>query len=315
MNIPEGIFDLIYLPSNGLFYPNKKNSLLIKYLTAKEEFVLTSPSFREGGKALKMVLESVIIDKDIKVEELLVADKEAIILFLRSTAYGDSFPLEFECSDCHAKTNNPLNISSLEMVDMHSLPDDLGEFEYTLPMSKSKVKFKPLTVADEELLEKNSRKKTIQGVEYKQEITSKYLLQLTEIDEHREKSYIESFIKRMSLKDSIALREYIERTEPGINKRIKLVCSSCEKEYYDNLNISSDFLGITPEYRKNIDEEIFLLCYYGQGGYDREQVLKMSVSERKWAIQRISEEIEKKNKAEADAAKKAKGSSKSGRTR
>lgn len=307
----ENLFDLIYLPSKGLFYPNKKSSLMVKYLTAREEYILTSPSLREDGRALKMILESVIIDKDIKIKDLLVADKDAIILFLRSTAYGDKYPVEFVCTNCNNKTEISFAISSIEMNDICELPDENGEFEFFLKLSKKKVKFKPLTVADEEVLEKllETKKKKFNDIEFKEEITSKYMLQLTEIDGNRDKKTIENFIKKMPLKDSSDLRNHIEKTEPGINKKIKLNCPNCEREFFDNLKINSDFLGITPKYRKNINEEVFLTWYYSHGGVTRDQAIKMSVADRKWTIQRISEEIEKKNKAEEAAMKKGKSSS------
>ena len=78
-----------------------------------------------------------------------------------------------------------------------------------------------------------------------------------------------------------------------------------QPEFYQSEFTDSSFLGITPEYRTNILEEIFLLTYYHKGGITRDEVYKMTISERRWEIQRISDEIEKKNKAEEDAYRKA----------
>ena len=312
----ESDFDMLHLPSQGLFYPNKNSSLLIKYLTAREENILTSPALAENGRALKMVLDSVIIDKDICVDDLLVADKDAIILFLRSTAYGDTFPLEFECVNCGKKVETPFKISSLESIDLTRFPNEKGEYEYELPISKKKIKFKPLRVAEEVELEKliESKKKYVYNTEFKESITLRYLSQLTEFDGNTDKKQIESLIKKMPLKDSISLRTYIEKNEPGINKKISLKCPMCLTEYYDTLRIGSEFLGLQPEYKQNIKEEIFLLGYYGKG-ISRDSALRMSVSDRRWNIQRISEEIEKKNKAEEDASKKANSKNSSSSTR
>lgn len=304
----DGGFDMIYLPSRGLFYSNKTNSLLIKYLTSREEKVLTSPSLIESGVALEMILKSCIIEKEIDINSLLVADKDAIILFLRSTAYGDKIPLQFKCTNCGSENDTDFRISSLEMKDNISYPNEKGELEFTLPITKSNVKIKPLTVADEKVLEQKlkSKRRYFYGVEYFEEVTERYALQIVEINGKTDKSYINKFIKSMPIKDSTALREFVENSEPGIDKNIKLSCSNCHTQYKDTLRITPEFLGVTPDYRKNLDEEIFLVWYYSRGGITRDQAIKMSVADRKYNIQRISEEIEKKNKAEEEAAKKAK---------
>ena len=84
-------FDLVVFPSMGLFYDNKKTYALVRYLTGIEENILTAPMLSEYGLAMDMALNSVILDDDIDLDNLLVCDKNAIILFLRSTSFGFTF--------------------------------------------------------------------------------------------------------------------------------------------------------------------------------------------------------------------------------
>ena len=304
----ETPFDVLYLPSGGKFYDNEKSSFLIKYLTGREENVLTSPTFHQDGQALRMVLDSVLIEDDINIDELLVCDKDAIILYLRSTSYGDSFPLTFECAKCKNKEEHPLRLSSLEIRYNLEPPDDKGEFSFVLPKRNAEVKFKPMTVLDELELQKSLKltSSMVYGKELQKTITTRYEIQISSFGGNTNKDYIKKSIKTIPISDSVKLRSYMKDVEPGIQKEITLQCSSCESKYKDELQINSQFLGITPEYRTNIMEEVFLLTYYSKGGISRDEAMRMSVSERRWTINRISEEIEKKNKAEEEAVKKAK---------
>lgn len=305
-------FDLLYLPSQGLFYPDKSPYLHIQYLTAKEEYILTSPSLSEAEMASKIVLESVVLDKKFPIDELLVGDRNAIVVFLRSTSYGDNFPLKFRCPKCSSEEEMKFGLSSLESKDIIDVPDENGLFTFELPKSKSIVKFSPLRIKDEEELNKliDNKKKKIGDSYFKEEVTARYLIQIKSIDGNCEKEFIEKFTKRMSLIESNKLRDYMEKVEPGINSVIKFHCSSCDHDFKEDLKINDEILKLPPEHRENVNEEMFLASYYSQGGMTKDQVFRMSVSDRRWYINRISAEIDKKNKAEEAAVRKARSSSK-----
>ena len=129
-------FDLLYIPSKGIFYSGKTPYFIIQYLTAKEESILTSPSLSESGMASKMVIDSVVINKEFDIGEMLVGDRNAVALFLRSTSYGDSFPLKYSCPKCQSEQELDFKLSSLESKDVDEVPNEKGLFSFVLPKSK-----------------------------------------------------------------------------------------------------------------------------------------------------------------------------------
>ena len=104
-------FDLVFFPSMGLFYDNKKAYALVKYLTGVEENILTSPMLAEHNLAIDMALKSVILDEDIDIDKLLVGDKNSIILFLRATSFGPIYDVQIMCTKCNNSGKTSFNIS------------------------------------------------------------------------------------------------------------------------------------------------------------------------------------------------------------
>ena len=81
-------YDVVELPSRGIYYPNGTKSLKVAYLTAADENVLSSPNLAANGDIVTELLKRKILTKDVPVEELTREDKEAILIFLRNTAFG-----------------------------------------------------------------------------------------------------------------------------------------------------------------------------------------------------------------------------------
>ena len=319
-NVP---FDEIFIPSKGLFYKNKKESFLVKYLTAKEENVLTSPSLVDSGKATDLVLSSCILDWEGDSKDMLIGDRDAFFIYLRSTSYGDKVTFNYTCSSCKKDSECNVLLSSLEMKEVKDIPDENGQFSYTLPKMKIKltqegdkesvnIKFRPRTVGDEISINKITKKiqKTIKGVEIDSSIEARYQVQITSINDIEDKKFIKNIIKRMPISDSAILRNYMNSTEPGIDNVIKSSCSFCQEISNNILPMGQGFLHLGEEYRKNMMDEVFLISYYGKGGHTRDELYSMPVYERRWVMERISEEVDKKNKAEKAAENKAKSQAK-----
>lgn len=305
-------FDLVVFPSMGLFYKNKKQHILVRYLTGIEENILTSPMLDEYGIALDMALKNVVLDQDINIDELLVGDKNAILMFLRATAFGPEYHLQIVCPKCNQTGKTSFNITQMQARDMIMPPDESGEFMYVLPKMKIGeepvvIKFRPMTYADEKLInqqdkyqQQNSGNKSIS-----RSITLRYSNQITSINGSDDRDLIENVIKKMPIKDSASLRKFMEKVEPGIDNNIDLKCSKCSHVMHEKYDVNNSFLGLTPEYKNVIWEESFLLWYYSQGGVSRDETFMMSTAERKWALERINEELQKKHDAEKKAQESA----------
>ena len=302
-------FDALTLPSMGLFYSSKTSVLYVKYLTAREENILTQPSLMENGYGLELVLDSVVINKEIELDELLVGDKQALLLYMRSTSYGDSFPIITECPKCNMTGETKFELSSLSAKELNNFPDDNGLYTFVMPKmklngEKVEIKFEPLRIRHEKKINSLIENEKKENKKYFSNVTLKFQMQIFSINGITDKSFISKIIKKFPIKDSSELREYMDYVEPGINTNVPVSCKNCSNKYETNLYITNDIFTLDPTYKSNLWEEIFLIWYYGKG-VNRSDIYNMSTVERRWSLQRISEEIDKRNKAEQAAADKA----------
>lgn len=316
-------FEEISIPSKGLFYSNNQNSFMVKYLTSKEETVLTSPTLSESGKAMEIVLSSCILDWSGDFKDILVGDKNAILLYLRSTSYGDDFKFNYICSSCKKETEGSVRLSSLESKEIDDLPNESGEYIFELPKMKIKnpnnnklenvvINFKPKTIGDEIKIKELENEDNITIGEHliKSTTQATYRVLINSINGIKDDNFIKNVLKKMSLPDSSSLKEYMNKVEPGINTEFKSICQNCGNESKNRFPIDVNLFGYPDNYRESLMDEVFLVSYYSKGSITRSDAINMSVLERRWAMQKINEEVEKKNKAEKAAMTKAKNNSK-----
>lgn len=298
-------FDLVVFPSMGLFYKDKKSHVLVKYLTGIEENILTAPMLYEYGMAMDMALQSVILD-DVNINDLLVGDKNAIILFLRATAFGHIYDIQIVCPHCNQSGKTSFDITEMTAKDILIEPDDEGLFTYVLPKMKLNnepviIRFRPMTHADEKAIVQQDQmfQKYNRGISIYN--TLRYTNQIVSINGVSDKEKIAVIVQKIPIKDSNSLRSYMDKAEPGINNTVSIQCPKCNAIMKEEFKIDGHFLGITPEYKNVVWEESFLLGHYSQGALKRDETFTISTAERKWRIQRIQEEIEKKQEAEKKA--------------
>ena len=145
-------YDIISLPSNGECYRNKTERVPVAYLTAYDENFITSPNLYKDGLVIDFLLKHKIMNKDINIDELVSGDVDAIILFLRATSYGPEFPIYVRDPETGEQIETVVDLSTLKSKEFTLKGDKDGYFEYELPVSKDKVKFKFLTRKDEKNL-------------------------------------------------------------------------------------------------------------------------------------------------------------------
>jgi hypothetical protein len=221
-------YDVIPLPSKGLFYENKKSSIKVSYLTAADENILLSQNLLKSGKALDVLLDRKIMDKDIKHNELLPGDRDAIFMFLRTTGYGHIYPVKLRDPKTGEEFEYEVDLSNIKYKELVE-PDMNGEFSIQLPLSKSLVKFRMLTTKDLSDIEEGEEKKKKMMKFYLDETVTKRLERLImEIDGDRDKSRIAQFISRMKIGDSVAIRKAYSNNEPGIDMNLEVEAPSGE---------------------------------------------------------------------------------------
>jgi hypothetical protein len=215
-------YDVLELPSQGILYKNKKSSVKVSYLTTIDENILSSQNIINSGKLVDILLERKVKDLGFDTKDLLDGDRMAILVFLRSTGLGDKYIQAVIDPETGKVVPGEIDLPSLTQKKLSIQPDEKGEFDFELPQSKHKVKFRFLTGRDEEeidLQDKNLMERN--GDDISQKITLRLERQIMEINGERDKMKLSSIIKKLSLKDSRSLRKYITDLEPGIDFNTK----------------------------------------------------------------------------------------------
>lgn len=150
-------YDIISLPSNGQCYKNKVSRVPVSYLTAYDENLITSPNLYKDGMIIDFLLKQKVVGNDLNLDELCVGDVDAIILFLRATSYGSEFPIVARDPMSGEEVESVVDLSTLKYKEFTLVGDENGNFEYELPVSKDKVKFKFLTRKDLRILDTLSK--------------------------------------------------------------------------------------------------------------------------------------------------------------
>lgn len=234
--------DYIDLPSGGLFYPSGKKTVEVKYLTAEDENILTSTDLIKSGKVLDVLLQNALIDKDITADEMLTGDRNAVLINLRITGYGDEYETKTTCPSCSEVNEKSILLSSLSNREVFDKPDSEGLFSVMLPKSKANIRFRLLNGADENRLQKinETGKKTVKGrLKVATILTERYLLQIMDVNGNRDKTYIKKFIGVMPIADSFFFREYLKDMEPGIDLNHDFECNNCGTPYRQEVPITA----------------------------------------------------------------------------
>lgn len=217
-------FDLVPIPSKGLTYKGIKDKIAVSYLTASDEDLITSPNLYLDGRVIDLLLRKKIIDKNIKPELLCKGDRDAIIVWLRSTGYGSEFPVTVKDPASGENFETEVDLSEIKLNDFKLIPDKNGLFEFILPKSKSIIKFRFMTHADEKnytkILEKSNPK-------VKKHILSEAKNSLSAIIENDDK--IDNVLKE-KLKQAVEnIKTYTDLIPDDDNKYIKSVTYILEK--------------------------------------------------------------------------------------
>ena len=151
----------VSLPSKGLLYPKdsplSSGKVDIKYMTAKEEDILTSPNLIKQGTVVDKLLESVIVTEGVSIDDLLVGDKNAIMIAARILGYGKDYNVNILDPDSGEENPVVVDLTKLKNREISDKTYKNGnEFEFELPNSKRKLTFKVLTQADEKEIDSES---------------------------------------------------------------------------------------------------------------------------------------------------------------
>lgn len=209
--------ETIELPSKGLLYPEgselAKGTIEMKYMTAKEEDILTNQSYIKNGTVLDKLLKS-LIASPINYDELLIGDKNAIMVAARILGYGSEYSFDY-LGESHV-----VDLSSIENKEIKEelFKNRLNEFTFTLPKSKNTVTFKLLTHKDEQNINRELEGLKKINKDASPELSTRLKYIITSIEGSQETKDIREFVDNYLLaQDSRALREYIREVQPDVD--------------------------------------------------------------------------------------------------
>ena len=215
--------ETVELPSKGLLYPKdstlSSGKIEMKYMTAKEEDILTNQNYISQGIVFDKLIESLIVSK-INYNELLLGDKNALMVASRVLGYGKDYKFKSINPTTGLTSEYEIDLSTLK--DKHLDPKNIktegvNEFEFTLPHSKTLVTFKLLTHLDEKNIEREIKGLQKVNKESNPQTTTRLKYLITSVDGDREKKTIREFIDTYLLaRDARSLREEVRRVAPDV---------------------------------------------------------------------------------------------------
>ena len=225
--------EVVDLPSQGLLYPKdsplSSGTIEVKYMTAREEDILTSANLIKKGIVVEKLLEALIVDKSIKVSDLLIGDKNAVLIAARILAYGKQYDIEYDGQ----RIEVDLTKLKDKKLDESIVSAGVNEFEFELPATKRKLTLKLLTSGDENEIDKEvaGYEKVGDGIGYG--LTTRLKHQIVSIDGDTKRASINSFVDNEFLsRDSMAFRTYVNEIMPDVDMTSTYVDSDgIEKEF------------------------------------------------------------------------------------
>jgi hypothetical protein len=241
--------EVISLPSKGLLYPEdsplRSGTIELKYMTAAEEDILTTQSLIKQGVVLDKLFQALIVTP-IKYNDLIGADKDAIMIAARILGYGKMYDATCTCPECDKESKTSFDLNTLKEKEFDIQKAEMinaNEFKFILPASNREVIFKLLTHGDEKKIQlelENLKKTNKSGIS--KDLTTRLKYIIISVDGNEDKKYISEFVdNELFAQDSRALREHIKTISPGVDFNVDFTCQECFFEGKLNLPVGVDF--------------------------------------------------------------------------
>jgi hypothetical protein len=244
--------EIISLPSKGLVYPEgnplREGTIEMKYMTAREEDILTSQNLIKQGIVLDKLMQSMIVSP-VRYEDLVIGDKNAIMVASRILGYGKDYPILVSCPKC--TTENKVTVDLTQLPESN-IPDDAiqtspGVFEFTLPQSKRVIEFRLLTIGDDKKLSKDleaTKKANKNNQSVDRELTTRLKNIIVSVDGNSDRRAVADFVDtELFAMDSRALRTYMKDLSPDLKFEVNYFnCTECDhEEEAMGFNIDTNF--------------------------------------------------------------------------
>jgi len=230
--------EVVELPSKGLLYsednPLSSGKVEIKYMTAKEEDILSNANYLRQGVVIDKLLQSLIVTK-INYSDLLIGDKNAILIAARILGYGKDYEFEYEHPDWDGTKKVTVDLSTLENKPLREdlITKGTNSFEFILPSTNTVVTFKALTHGDEQAIDREL--KGLQKVNAApSEVSTRMKYIITSVNGDTDKKTIREFVDNYFLaKDLRAFRQYYKEVTPDVDLKTTIEVDGYVEEGVD----------------------------------------------------------------------------------
>ena len=218
----------------------------MRFMTAKEEDILSSQTLLKKGLAIERMLDSLIINKSIKAQDLLIGDRNALIIAARISGYGANYKTQLACPSCGDRNGFDFDLTkqtiheSQENEELGLSKLDNGNFTCTMPYSKFNIEFKLLNGKDEQYLSKLMSDKKKRKMS-ETTLTDQFKLMIVAIEGHTDRAIVSKYVDNMPTLDSTQLRACYKVAAPDIKVRDDFECNSCGFQQEMEVPFNTDF--------------------------------------------------------------------------
>ena len=245
--------EFVELPSEGKLYPSdhplhNQETIEIRYMTARDEDILTSKALLRKGLAIDRMLQNLVVDNQIKIDDLLLGDKNAVILAARISGYGESYETSITCPNCNVASTCDFNLADFEGHLGKALSGEVEEikattdglFEVTLPKTQYEVVYRLLNGHDEKYLTESASRKAKLNLpdSVSTDLLKRVVVSVSGVTSGSE---IGTFIDNMPALDSRFLRACVQGSTPNVDMSQLFSCVHCGYESEMEVPLTADF--------------------------------------------------------------------------
>ena len=243
--------EFVELPSKGEFYPDGhplkgQDSIEIKQMTAKEEDLLTSKTLLKKGVAIDRLLQSLIVDKRINPDTLLVGDRNALLIAIRVSGYGNEYKTKITCPACNLtqesefdlNTVNIYNGDDISKLDVANNGD--GTFTTVLPKTQLKIAFRLLSGKDEKNLMMGMKSDRQQKI-HERVITRQLSNFIVSVNDNSTTEAVNYVVNNVPSIDSRHMRLAYKLAAPNVDLTQVFICKECDHEQDLEVPLTADF--------------------------------------------------------------------------
>jgi len=220
--------EIVELPSKGLVYPQdnplSSGKIEMKYMTAREEDILTNQNYIKNGTVFDKLLRSLIISA-IDFDDLVIGDKNAILIAARVLGYGKDYTIDYPHPQTGENEEITIDLTTIKEKEVDlTIYRNVNEFTFKLPKSGNEITFKLLTHKDERIIEDET--KGLKRANINSQVTTRLKHMILSINGDREAKAVRDFVDNYLLAaDSKALRDYIKEISPDLELKFDFIGS------------------------------------------------------------------------------------------